>query len=129
MTNPHNDLTRSFIHTNPKPTGPAPKPMDGVSPHPPTTEPKPPQGGIGVQNGKRRPPEYERYDELKGKEVVVVMGVDQERERLSPLLCGVLRWVDRYTIGVWVERHDEPVGKPAQVWIVNKAKIVMIGEA
>lgn len=93
----------------------------GVSPNPPRGEPRPPQGGTGAKE-KRRPPESERYDELKGKRVVVVTGALAE-----DVLKGTLRWVDRYTIGLHLDVSI--LGANDQVWIINKAKVVMIGEA
>lgn len=78
-------------------------------------------------NGKkRRPPEWERYDELKGKRVRVVFHDDST-------MMAVLRWVDRYTIGLQWARTVQHGGSVQtgreQVWIINKAWIVMIGEA
>ena len=80
-----------------------------------------------VDGKKRRPPESERYDELKGKEVVVVLGVDPG-DQLSPWFKGILRWVDRYTLGVHIGVKPG-AGRSDQVWIVSKAHVVMIGEA
>lgn len=82
-----------------------------------------------ASNGKkRRPPEFDRYDELKGKQVVVVLGTNSVDGTLSPTLHGVLRWVCDYTIGVFVESSQGLPGRGGQVWIVNKAYVVMIGE-
>ena len=68
---------------------------------------------------KRQTPESVRYDELKGKRVAVMLP--------RSCLAGVLRWVDKYTIGVHVLASTS-TGRD-QVWIVNKAHIVRIGEA
>jgi hypothetical protein len=75
---------------------------------------------------KRRPPESERYDELKGKRVQVIFDDDS-------MLFAVLQWVAPYTLGLRFSRVIEN-GKlvrtaKEQVWITNKAYIVMIGEA
>jgi len=77
---------------------------------------------------KRRPPESERYDELKGKNVCVRM-VD------GSWVWAVLQWVDHFTVGlrysrtVTVEGIADPVVLREQVWITYKQAIAMIGEA
>lgn len=68
---------------------------------------------------KRKPPEWERFNELKGKHVRVVFHDDTA-------LTAVLRWVDQYTIGILYSPRQ---GEREQVWIVYKSTISMIGEA